>query len=126
MGPPGLKEVTPLFSPGESGDLLEDQGLTLAGFNAGGDWLFLAEIALAHPSPFPVEGGDAERAGQQAGPASHTGFRAMFHSLSALLRAEAAGNAGFGAGGLGTLFTFPHPGGATEKNGKDPLPWFFG
>ena len=124
MGPPGLKKVPFLFSPGESGDLLEDQGLTWAGFNARRSWFLLTKIALAHASPFPIQGGDAERAGQQTGAASHTGFRAMLHSLSVLFLAEAAGNASFGAGGLGTLLTFPHPGSATGKNGKNPLQRF--
>jgi hypothetical protein len=64
MGLPGLKEVAPLFFSGESGKLLEDQSLTLAGFNARGDWFFRAKIALAHPSPFPVKGGDAKGTGQ--------------------------------------------------------------
>jgi len=99
MGPPGLNKVPFLFSPGESGDLLEDQGLTLAGFHTRGDLFFRAKIALAHPSPLPIQGGDGKRAGQQAGPASHTGFRMMLHPLSALLPAEATGNAGFDAGG---------------------------
>ncbi len=66
--------------------------MSLTGFNARRDLLLRAKVAFAHPTFFPVQGGDGKRAGQQAGTASHTGFRVMLHSLSAVLPAEAAGN----------------------------------
>jgi len=124
MAPPGLKEITSLFLPRESGDLLEDQSLTLAGFNARGNFFVGAKIAFAHRPPFPIQCGDTKGTGQQAGAASHAGFRVILHSPSVLFTADAAGDASFDAGGLGTLLAFPYPGSAAGKEGRNPFSRF--
>ena len=124
MGPPGMNDVTLLLFPGEFGNLLEDQRPALARFDASRDLFFRAEVALAHPSSLPLKGRDAKGAGQQAGAASHAGFRAVLDSLSVFLAADAAGDAGFNAGGLGTLLAFPHPGRAAREDGRNPLERF--
>ena len=112
-----MNDVTLLLFPGEFGNLLEDQRPALARFDASGDLFFRAEVAFAHPPSLSLKGRDAEGTGQQAGAASHAGLRAVLDPLSALRAADAAGDAGFDAGGLGTMLAFPRPGCAAGKNG---------
>ena len=112
-----MNDVSLLLFPGESGNLPEDQRAALARFDASGDLFFRTEVALAHPSSLPLKGRDAKGASQQAGAASHAGFRAVLYAPSVFLAADAAGDAGFNAGGLGTLLAFPRPGCAMGKDG---------
>lgn len=112
-----MNDVTLLLIRRKFGNLLEDQRPALARFDARGDLFFRAEVTFAHPPPLSLKGRDAEGAGQQAGAASDAGLRVVLDPFSVSLTAEAAGDAGFEAGGLGTMLAFPRPGCAAGENG---------
>jgi hypothetical protein len=116
-----MHDVLLLLFPGELGNLLEDQRPALARFDAGRDLFFRAKIASAHPSSLSLKGRDAKGAGQQAGAASHAGFRTVLDPPSVFLGADTAGDAGFNAGRLRTLLASPRPGCAAGNNRGDPL-----